>query len=100
MTAEEIAAIVRAELEAYAAKHNPPRLLSPEQVAEWLGVELETIHTYVSRDGLPCLRLGPKLLRFELPAVMQWARTRGRNLPALPEPTQPRHLRTVRGSHG
>jgi len=100
LTPDELAKIVRVELEAYAAKNSPPKLLSPDELARWLGVEKETVHTYVSRDGLPCVRLGPKLLRFELQAVMQWARGRGRNLPSLPEASQPRHLRAMRGAHG
>ena len=96
----ELCELVRAELEAHTAKHNPPRLLSPDQLAQWLGVERETIHTYVSRDGLPCVRLGPKLLRFELAAVMKWARTRGRNLASFTEQPTSQQVREPRGKRG
>lgn len=84
-----------AQVAALESKVALPRLVTPEELGAYLGVERDTVHTYVSRDGLPCVKLGPKLLRFDLADVRRWARERGRNLP--PDEPKPRHLQAVKG---
>jgi excisionase family DNA binding protein len=78
---QEMTIVLREELQNFAKTVKLPRLLTPEDLAEWLGVKVETVHTYVSRDRLPHLKIGPKVLRFERDHVVQWARSRGKNMP-------------------
>lgn len=92
---QEVASVIREELEAFAKRLGLPVMLTPEQLAEWLDIKVDSISTYVSRDGLPAMKFGPKLLRFSPADVIEWARARGRNITTLPEMATGRHLRSV-----
>jgi excisionase family DNA binding protein len=63
--------VVRSEMQAPAA----PEYLSAEQVAEMVGCTVESIRTYCSRDGLPCVRIG-KLRRFHRGDILAWLEER------------------------
>lgn len=52
-----------------------PEYLSAEQVAELIGCGVESIRTYCTRDGLPCVRIG-KLRRFQRADVLAWLEER------------------------
>jgi excisionase family DNA binding protein len=75
--------------------------LTPEGLAERLGVCSKSIKTMVSRDGLPAHELGPRLQRFLWSEVEQWLLKRGRNLGApttttTPTNGRPRHMRSMK----
>jgi excisionase family DNA binding protein len=53
------------------------RLLPPEEVAEFLGVEVATLYRWrYAGEGPPALRVG-KYLRYDPAALKQWLDTRG-----------------------
>jgi excisionase family DNA binding protein len=47
------------------------RLLTPEQVAEKLGVKLCTIYQWTHEGYIPYVKLG-RLVRFDLKAIEKW----------------------------
>jgi hypothetical protein len=58
---------------------NAPVFITPEAVAEILGVSLNWVYSKSrsrQRDPLPTLRIG-RYIRFEKDAVVLWARNRG-----------------------
>ena len=68
---EEIRAAVREELRAANGPHNSDKLLTPEEVAEHLGVSPDWV--YHHHKKLPFTRkLGPRLLRFSHQAMLKW----------------------------
>lgn len=48
------------------------RLLSINEVAEYLHVSRQTIYRLIEAKGLPHVRIG-YVLRFDLPTILQWA---------------------------
>lgn len=46
-----------------------------EQLADWFQVSIPTVHRWL-RDGAPCLRPSPGVVRFDLVAVTEWAKDR------------------------
>lgn len=48
------------------------RLLSIQEVAEYLHVSRQTIYRLIEHKGLPHVRIG-YVLRFDLPTVLGWA---------------------------
>ena len=49
------------------------KLLNAKQIAEFLGISKDKVYVLVREAGMPHLRLGPRLLRFDREAVRSWA---------------------------
>ena len=49
------------------------KLLNAKQIAEFLGISKDKVYVRVREAGMPHLRLGPRLLRFDREAVRSWA---------------------------
>lgn len=47
------------------------RLLKTREVAEWLGVQPETLRRWAREGRIPVCRIGQKTLRFDLVKVME-----------------------------
>ena len=47
-------------------------LLSPDQVAEQLGVSRTTVLLWADERGLPCIRFSKRTIRFDPAAVELW----------------------------
>jgi hypothetical protein len=67
-------------------------MLTPEQMAQWLGVSKRTILDACAgrRPVIPCVRLNERVVRFHKPTVLlAWAKAAGLNLTAadLQSPT-------------
>lgn len=45
------------------------------QLSEWFQVSVPTVHRWV-RDGCPCLRPSPGVVRFHLADVVEWSKRR------------------------
>jgi excisionase family DNA binding protein len=48
-----------------------PRLLTARQLAAYLQVAEATVFRWAAAGRIPCVRLAPKALRFDLPEVMR-----------------------------
>jgi excisionase family DNA binding protein len=46
--------------------------LTPKDVASRYSVSLATVYRWVRKGELPCLRLGPRVLRFSEPELLTW----------------------------
>lgn len=44
-----------------------------EQLADWFGVSVPTVRNWL-RDGVPCLRPSPGVVRFNLSEVVEWSK--------------------------
>ena len=51
-------------------------LLSADEVAVLLGVKTSTVYEWVRSGSLPCLRLGPRAIRFTRPLLEEWLASR------------------------
>jgi excisionase family DNA binding protein len=51
-------------------------LLDAEAVAALLGVEVPTVYAWVRSGDLPCLRLGPRAIRWTRPLLEEWLAAR------------------------
>ena len=51
-------------------------LLSADEVAALLGVKTSTVYEWVRSGSFPCLRLGPKAIRFTRPLLEEWLASR------------------------
>jgi len=51
-------------------------LLTVEDAAELLGVQPSTVFAWVRAGSLPCLRLGPRAIRFTRPLLEEWLAAR------------------------
>jgi len=60
------------------------RLLTIEQVADRFNVSVPTIRRAMRREHLPCIRLGPRTLRFDWSTITRWAQRTGRWRPVKP----------------
>lgn len=47
--------------------------LDINELADWFGVSVPTVKRWV-RDGVPCLRPSPGIVRFDLAEVLEWAK--------------------------
>ncbi len=47
-------------------------LLTVEDAAALLGVKPSTVYEWVRAGSLPCLRLGPRAIRFTRPLLEEW----------------------------
>lgn len=75
LTADELQAIVRVEIEqALADRRTPPAVLTQDQLAESLGVSSRTIYT-LRQEGLPTVLVGDSP-RFDLGECLAWLRAR------------------------
>ncbi|MGA1354446.1 MAG: helix-turn-helix domain-containing protein [Candidatus Limnocylindrus sp.] len=52
------------------------KLLNAKQIADFLGISTDKVYVLVREAGMPHLRLGPRLLRFDREAVRSWASQR------------------------
>jgi excisionase family DNA binding protein len=88
---------VREAVEA-AATFPTREFLTPEQLAQRLGVCTKSIKTMVSRDGMPAHTVGPRMQRFQWSEVESWLVSRGKNLePGTASSNgNPRRLRRIR----
>ena len=50
------------------------KFLDTEQLAERFQVSVPTVQRWI-RDGVPCLRPSPGVLRFDLAYVIDWAKS-------------------------
>ena len=54
-------------------KHNiEPRLLTTQQVAEYMNIPLSTIYAMVQRKQIPFKRFGKKSIRFDRQEIDKW----------------------------
>lgn len=51
-------------------------LLDANAVARLLGVEPDTVYSWARSGALPCLRLGPRAIRWTRPLLEEWLQTR------------------------
>jgi excisionase family DNA binding protein len=57
---------------------NIDALLTKQQIAAYYRVDPTTIQLWVRTKGMPCVRFGGRLLRFDMTEVKEWERqTRG-----------------------
>jgi len=56
------------------------RLLNTAELADYLGVTAETVRNYRESLGLPCLRIGRAVIRYDLGEVRRWLAERNRGL--------------------
>ncbi len=54
------------------------KLLTPQQIAEVLGVKTSTIYQWTHQGFIPHVKLG-RLVRFKETAVMKWVEERSNN---------------------
>lgn len=52
-------------------------MINTKELSEYLKIHENTIYKLV-RNGMPCYRIGPTELRFELDEVKQWLRERSK----------------------
>jgi excisionase family DNA binding protein len=48
------------------------KLLTYTEAAEFLGLRRSTLYTFVSQGRVPCVRLGPRNVRFEADRLETW----------------------------
>jgi len=48
--------------------------LDMNELADWFGVSIPTVKRWV-RDGAPCLRPSPGVVRFDLTEVIEWCKS-------------------------
>lgn len=61
---------------------NPPRLLKPREVAEFLCVTTQTLRAYRDKDtGPPYIRLLPKTIRYPSNELEAWVEETGQHRP-------------------
>jgi excisionase family DNA binding protein len=51
-------------------------LLDARQAGELLGVKASTVNAWAREGRLPCLRLGPRVIRFTTPMLEQFCQER------------------------
>jgi predicted DNA-binding transcriptional regulator AlpA len=50
----------------------PRRLLSTDDIMQWLHVSKPTVYKLVALDGLPCIRLGHHTARYDRDMIQRW----------------------------
>lgn len=53
------------------------KLLTPEEIAEFLGVKKSTIYHWTHQEYIPYVKLG-NFVRFEMEAIEDWIRKRSK----------------------
>jgi excisionase family DNA binding protein len=98
MTSAELNELIRRAIgDAVGLTASPRVFLTPEQLAQRLGVCTKSVKTMVSRDGLPAHTVGPRMQRFLWSEVEEWLMARGKNVDtARPASHRRTHLRRVR----
>lgn len=71
--------IVRFRKQAERAKEKD-KLMTADQVAEYLGIHKYTVYELVRNHGLPVIRLYPRVLRFDKDEIRKWMRLRSNEL--------------------
>lgn len=71
--------IVRLRKQAERAKEKD-KLMTAEQVAEYLGIHRYTVYQLVKNHGLPVITLYPRVQRFDKEEVRKWMRLRSNKL--------------------
>jgi len=56
------------------------RLMTAEQVAEYLGIHHYTVYQLVKNHGLPVIKLYPRVQRFDKEEIRKWMRLRSNEL--------------------
>lgn len=72
--------IVRLRKQAERAKEKD-RLMTAEQVAEYLAIHRYTVYELVKNHGLPVIKLYPRVQRFDKDEIRKWMRLRSNELP-------------------
>jgi excisionase family DNA binding protein len=75
LTLGELRGVIRAAVRDEIGALKPAEYMTPEQVAEVLGCATESISTYCTRDGLPCVKVG-RIRRFVRDDVVAWLEER------------------------
>lgn len=52
------------------------KLISTKELSEILGVHIQTIYNWV-KEGMPRMKMGYNLVRYDLDEVMKWIENRG-----------------------
>ena len=55
-------------------QEHPEPLITPEELAEYLKVSVDTIHRAIRTGALPAIRVGPRLLRIRIEDARQFVR--------------------------
>ncbi len=55
---------------------NLDRLLTYDQMSEWLGLSKSTLEKYVHRRQIPVVRLNAKTIRFQSEDIRNWLRSK------------------------
>lgn len=59
-----------------AKKHAARRLLNRTEVAQHLGVRVETVSRWTTAGTIPCVRIGKRSVRYLLPQIVSQLRRR------------------------
>lgn len=59
-----------------AANDSPGELLRYADAARFLNVPIGTLYNWVSDEKIPCLRIGPKSVRFDRQELAAWIKAR------------------------
>ncbi|MBU0984036.1 MAG: helix-turn-helix domain-containing protein [candidate division Zixibacteria bacterium] len=51
------------------------KLMTPEEVVEWLGIKLSTLYAWTHQKAIPHVKLG-NLLRFRKNDILKWLESR------------------------
>ena len=71
--------IVRLRKQAERAREKD-RLMTAEQVAEYLGIHRYTVYQLVKNHGFPVIKLYPRVQRFDKEEIRKWMRLRSNEL--------------------
>jgi len=77
----DLADLIRETIREELASASPRRLLTPDEVAEWLGVSKRTVESLVGLGEIPVVRIGTgkrKLPRYQPEAVEAFIRRQAR----------------------
>ena len=59
---------------------NEKKILNPDEVASWLGIEKSYLYRLVSEHQFPCIKLGYRKLRFFERDVLLWLEKKQKGL--------------------
>jgi excisionase family DNA binding protein len=71
LTLSELHSAIREAVREEIGALRPPDYMTPDQVAAVLGCATESVSTYCTRDGLPCVKIG-RIRRFVREDVVAW----------------------------
>lgn len=52
------------------------RLLTAQEVADWLNCELQTVRKWTSQGRIPCVKLSRRAVRFSEAAIKEWIQSK------------------------